>query len=278
MNKFVHGSIIEDLLNKTKEGKIRLYLNEINIQYKKWNRGNLAIKNNSKDDIKQKVDLYNEYYKTIFNEKYIRKNKHNRDGFSMNHPIFKTVLTEFCYYVFKDITFIKNGSLILGYRNPLVKISIEYNQVIGIGQEKILHFIYTDENLLIGTNYELQYKAEENMVWCKEKIFVPVVIIAPYQVLTNNILSQSIVVTKEIKNLFPNCLYIIVCETSNNDFKPNLNFASIDNIFVLRKQVGDIATNPVYTDIVWKMYQVVSDFLTCEKENYKSMITKGILK
>ncbi len=277
MGKLVHGDVISDLLKKTKEGRKRLYLNEINIQYKKWSKSNLEIEKNSKENIQKKVDLYNEYHKTISNEKYVSRERY-RDGFPIKHPLFQTVLTEFCYYLFKDLTQVKNKELILADMRTLERISIQYEQLKNIRKEAIFSFMYTDKHLVIGANYELQYRVKGRKNWHREEVFIPFVIIALEQVLTRDILLKRSFIATEIKRLSPKCLYIIACETAHSNLNLNLASIPIDNIFVLRKQIVDTDKKPVDLNIVWKMYLIVRNFLVSEKEDYENLIVKGILK
>lgn len=137
MITFRHGDTITELLETDKDALRKMYLNEITIQYKKWKAANLEITSNSHEDLKKKIYLYSEYRNFLFTKKFREENT-----FLRQRKLFETVLSEFLYYVMKDLKIIEEMDLHFGRADIPLNLKFEYNKLENIKKEKLLSFSY----------------------------------------------------------------------------------------------------------------------------------------
>ena len=113
MSNLIHGDNLEHKIRMEKQPKNKKLLNEIKAKYSKWKEDNLKVTGTTKEDIKKKVKLLNEY-KIFIDQSKFKKEAGNRYGFTSQSQLHSSVIEEFMYYLFKDIGKLTNKHIYWG--------------------------------------------------------------------------------------------------------------------------------------------------------------------
>ncbi|MBC8527048.1 MAG: Bpu10I family restriction endonuclease [Candidatus Cloacimonetes bacterium] len=280
LETFRHGETISEMLEQVEDARKKMYLNEINLQYKKWKKANLEISENNENTIKQKIKLYMDYRYFLFSKKFRDENT-----FIKNRKLFETALSEFIYYIIKDLDIITRGSETCkkdeSYSFERAELpfnfKFEYEKLNNIKNEKILSISTQKMRLVICNKLYIKYRLQNRKTFFSEEITIPFVIIETAMVLDDWIILNFHNQVRRFKMLFPKCIAILVCEVVNSDFKIDVTNLSIDGIYILQQQTTKMKRKEISYEVLLAFINKIQKGLFQEKEDILLKVQKGIL-
>ncbi|HEX38274.1 MAG TPA: Bpu10I family restriction endonuclease [Candidatus Cloacimonetes bacterium] len=272
METFRHGDTINELLVAEKNALRTMYLNEITIQYKKWRTANLEITSNEIADLKKKIQLYAEYRNFLFSKKFREDNT-----FLKQRKLFETVLSEFIYYIIKDVKIIEVLELYFGRAEVPLGIRFEYEKLDNIKKEKLMSISSQKTRLVMGKNILMKYRLEGKRNYIDVDFMMPILILETALVLDDWFVLSYQNQVRKVKSLFPKCLSFIICEVVNHDFHVDVSSSYIDGIYILQKQTTRMKRKGISIDVIQSFLHKIQTHLYKQREDLMKKIQKGIL-
>lgn len=272
MKTFRHGETIQEMLKKEKDPRRTMYLNEINLQYKKWNAAHLEITSNSPDQLKEKIALYSDYRSFLFSKKFREENTFLRE-----RKLFETALSEFIYYIMKDIDIFQDKNFFLDRAEIPIGFKVDYDSIENIKNENIIDISKQKMRLVIGRDFDLKYRVSGRKSYINETIVLPFVTVSTALVLDEWYLLKLQNQVKKIKTFFPRLLCLLVCEVVNDDFDIDLKDIDIDGIYVLQRQTTTMKRRKISYEVISSFLNKVESHLATPKESIIEKVETGVL-
>lgn len=284
---FVHGSNLEQKENhptKYRDPLSRQYLGEIRAKYDAWKKYNLALVGPSStvgaDDerlITERVNALNQYKDFVDEQKYAEQ-------FDSRSNLHSSILEEFMYYLFKDLVGSISEHALLGKSHTFKDLFFKSTGYLELITSPRMLIEKKDHDFAIGVTIESKFRAVGSAVDQTESWDIPAVAIECKTYLDKTMLQDASTAAEQLKHRNPDALYIVVAEWLKLTESVNLRKFKIDQIYVLRKQkntdrefryLPTYQKNPIYSDAVWHLFQLVRDFLT---KPWDSGVTFGLTK
>jgi len=270
----VHGNNLiqkEQHPEKYNDAKCKKLLAEIRRQYDQWKKANekligpLAKRDNGDAALlTERVRLFSDYKDFIDQQKYA-------EAFDSRSNLHSSVLEEFIYYLFRDLVLDMGHASMIGKATTLKDMFFappSYKDMITHAHPR---FEGKDHDFVIGATITLNVQCKgEELVETKE-LQLPAVAIECKTYLDKTMLESSSTAAEQIRARTPNAIYIIVSEWLKLTEDINLKKYKVEQIYVLRRQKNtdreyrygaDYVKNPVSTDTVSHLYEMVRDHLT----------------
>lgn len=285
---FVHG---DNLARKEQEylsnKKLSKYLQQIRKRYDKWKSDNMKLvgptnNQSSKDSdiIKQRVRLFNEYKDFIDQKVYA-------EAFDSRSNLHSSVLEEFCYYLFKDLVSSISKDALIGKSHAFKDIfynSTSYSDMVSSPSFLIEK---KDHDFVIGVNIEAKFNCSGSTQTQSETLQIPAVAIECKTYLDKTMLEGASTAASQLLVVNPNAIYIVLSEWLKLTDDVNLKKFKVDQIYVLRKQkntdrkyrlMPGYVKNPIYSDVVENLFDMVRKHLTTDWNNSNSQgLERGFL-
>ena len=288
---FVHGNNLEQKENhqaKYKNENSTKYLQEIRIRYDQWKSKNLKLIGPKKSDnkeldlkiIQKRVSLLNDYKNFI-------DQKHYAENFDSRSNLHSSVLEEFMYYLFKDLIVEYSKDVLIGKAHAFKDIFFRADNFESMIKNPNAKIEIKDHDFTIGSKINVSMNTlgsndEENFTWD-----IPAVAIECKTYLDKTMLQDASTAAEELKHRNPNAIYILVAEWLKLTDSVNLKKFKIDQIYVIRKQKNtdrefrydrNYIKNPIYTDVIFHLFNFVRNFLTKDWESgIEHSLSKGFL-
>jgi len=271
MSNLIHEDNLEHKIRKEKQPENKKLLDEIKAKYSKWNKDNLRITGTTEKDIKRKVKLLNEY-KTFIDQPKFKKEAGNRYGFTSQSQLHSSVIEEFMYYLFKDISKLANKHIYWGRTQAYTNLYFAPPSIDVFEESSNIVINVKNQDFSISKEVVLKSRVLNNENWQENKIYVPIVSIECKTYLDKTMYEGSVSTAEKIKNGNPYCIFLIVTETYEVSLDVDPKYSSIDQIYVLRKESRD---NPIFDDVVWDLFQFVESHINSDWYNVKERRKRG---
>ncbi|MCK4357436.1 MAG: Bpu10I family restriction endonuclease [Candidatus Cloacimonetes bacterium] len=272
MDTFRHGETIYELLEQEKNARKTMYLNEIIIQYKKWKNENLKIIGNDEEELKKKIRLYSDYRSFLFSKKF-----REESTFLKNRKLFETALSEFIYYIVKDLKIFEDKNNYLGRAEIPMNLKFEYENLNNIKNENILNMFNQKMRLVIGRKLEIKYRIQGRRSYFSESTIFPFIVVTTAMVLDEWFIRNVQNQVRRFKAIFSQSIFIIICEVISSEFKVDLNILSLDGIYILQQQTTKMRRKEISFDVVSAFLEKIQKYFLQEEEDLLTKIQKGIL-
>lgn len=287
---FVHGDNLsqkETHRTKYKDEESKRFLVEIRKEYNEWKSVNLSLRgpfikpsNKDKQIIEKRVQIFSAYKDFIDQQHYAEK-------FDSRSNLHSSVLEEFIFYLFRDLVFEFSEHALIGKARAFKDLffqSPNYQEMVSNPNTQIE---IKDHDFVIGVNIETVMKCSGNENTQTEIFQIPSIAIECKTYLDKTMLEGSSTAGEQLLTRNPNALYIVVTEWLKLTEKVNLKKFKVDQIFVLRKQkntdrefryAADYVKNPIYSDVVENLFNMVRQHLTTSWEGtIQAGLAKGYL-
>jgi len=272
---FVHGKNLKGKLDKEKNIKQIELLKEILSKYEVWTYKNIELIDTSITSIKKRVKWLNEYMDFINIPKY-RKEKGSITGFTSQSKLHSSVLEEFLFYLFKDITKVKLSGVALGPINAYTNLFFAPSNIETLSDDPGLSINLKNQDFAISKSLTLIAQVESSKKSHEEHIYIPIVSIECKTYIDKTMYEGSVATADKIKKGNPYALFIVVAETYDISEKVDPKYSSIDQIFVLRKQRAGIhKKNPIYADLVYDLFKMIENHINSDWRQIKGRIERG---
>lgn len=271
MSNFIHGDNLEHKIRVEKQSENRKLLIEIKEKYIKWKEDNLKITGTTREDIKKKVKLLNDY-KAFIDQPSFKKEGGNKYGFTSQSQLHSSVLEEVMYYLFKDIGKLANKHIYWGRTQAYTNLYFAPPNIEALEEGSNIVINVKNQDFSISKEVILKSRVSNNENWQEAKIYVPIVSIECKTYLDKTMYEGSVSTAEKIKKGNPYCIFLIVTETYEVSLNVEPRLSSIDQIYVLRKES---MKNPLCEDVVWDLFKFVESHINSDWYNVKERIKKG---
>lgn len=276
MNPYVHGENIKQKIQTEKNAKNLEMLKEIEDKYNEWKNATEGIVGTSRDEINKKVALLNEY-KDFIDQPKFRKVGGNPYGFTPQSKLHPSVIEEFCYYLFKDLSCLQDGIILLGPTMLYLDMSFAPRNLRTLKVTPEVDLKKKHQDFAFSKEVYCKFSAD-NKVFKNENICVPAVAIECKTYLPITMLDQATYEAERLKRGNPYSLYIILTETTALRREVNLKHTKIDEVFILRKQRRDAKPRkPIDAEVVYEFFKLVENYLTEDWRQPDIAIKRGRL-
>jgi len=271
MTNFIHGDNIEHKLRIERNPANKKLISEIKRKYSEWKESNLNIKGTSPADIKKKTQLLNDYKKFIDQSKF-KKEQGNKFGFTSQSQLHSSVLEEFMYFLFKDISNLNSKKMNWGRTQAYTNLYFAPKNIEEFEKSSNIVINVKDQDFSISKEIILKSRVSNNNNWQESKIYVPVVSIECKTYLDKTMYEGSVSTAEKIKRGNPYCKFVIVAETYEVSLDVDPRCSSIDQIYVLKK---DNDNNQICEDVVLDLFNLVEGHINSDWYNVRERIKKG---
>lgn len=275
MSFFIHGDNIDNKVKREHNQQNRKLLKEIKQNYLEWKASNLKITGTSKPDIIKKVELLNDY-KNFIDQTKFRKEKGRPNGFTFQSKLHSTVIEEFLYYLFKDISKLKNKNINFGATKAYLNLYFAPPDIDAFEESSNIVINIKDQDFSISKEVMVKSRVSNNQNWQENKIYVPVVSIECKTFLDKTMYEGSVSTAEKIKKGNPYCIFLIVTETYDVSLDVDPKYSSIDQIYILRKQKRkQEQLKPIFDDIVYDLFKFVESHINSDWYKLQEKIETG---
>lgn len=275
-SNLVHAAKIKALIAKNSSDASLNALHNIQTHYLSYLNENINTPGYSKDAIKKRVELLNEYYDFFY------KNGNFLSLFSPQTKLRSTILEEFLYILFRDYIIEKkkkikdvNGVIRHGSATAYTNLYFYAKNF-----ESFVDDVYTgvnekDQDYTIYRALDININGNE----LDRPINIPVVAIECKTYLDRTMLEGAIATANEIKSGSPYSNFYVVAEQYNVDKTVDPSYSRIKQIYVLRKEARKKEKNgqspqPIYYDVVQKMFDDMVTEIEKTWSNVEEKMTK----
>ncbi|MEA2103276.1 MAG: Bpu10I family restriction endonuclease [Candidatus Cloacimonadota bacterium] len=272
MDTFRHGETIDELKTNAKDARKTMFLNEIYLNYRRWKEANLAIESNSEDDLKEKIRLYADYRRHIFQKKYRHKN-----SFLGDRKLYETALSEFVYYVYKDMPITRSKNVLLTRAFIANQLTGFIHNIDDLKNEKVLNFREQKMRCVIGRSLKMQYRMDGRKAYFTQDLVFPLVITETAMILDDWLFNSIHRSVRRIKKMFPDCLALIVAEVVHDDFSSNIQDSALDGLYIIQQQTMSMKRKNISFDVIDGIVNHISKYFAKDENELKRKIESGII-
>lgn len=274
-SNYIHGSIISQKVNRPGYPKI---LDEVYSRYLHWKDALEKLNSENSDQLKEKVNLLNEYKNYI-------DSLRDKGHFKMQDKIASSIIEEFLFHLFKNISGIdknlQEGLIFVGQAKAYTDLSFVPKNFKDFIDNPGVYVNKKNQDFTISKKVKCTFETNKN----KEvvEIVVPAVAIECKTFIPSTMLGQSSYEAQRLKQGNPYALYIIVAEQNALSDDINLKNLPIDEIFILRKQKRDSKKNkvadkkPIDYQVIVDLYNFVKHYLEIDWFNPGKATERGRL-
>ena len=142
----------------------------------------------------------------------------------------------------------------------------------------MFEFSSSPEILHLAQKFDFQFRVSGKRRFNKYQLDFPLVLFFTYKNLTEKEYINIEYYTKQAKSTFKKSKAIIVTETLDDKFKPDISSSFFDAIFVLRKQYSSDKTRDIQLDVVNKLEKKIRSYCTETQSNGYSLHNSGIIE
>ncbi len=287
---FVHGNNLEQKeqhQTKYRDADSRRFLIEIRERYNRWKSANDAlhgpISSKQSDDspvISRRVSLLNEYKDFLDQQRYA-------EAFDSRSNLHSSVLEEFMFYLFRDLVESISSSALIGKSHSFKDMFFRPSSYVDMLKKPHTLIEIKDHDFAIGASVNASMKCVGSEVEEHHRWDIPAVAVECKTYLDKTMLQDVSTAADQLKQRNPNAMYIVVAEWLKLTDAVNLKKYKVDQIYILRKQKNTdrefrysaaYQKNPIYSDVVEHLFNIVREFLTADWEGGTACgISRGFL-
>lgn len=271
MSNFIHGDNLYHKIGSEKNPKNKKLLKEIKREYELWKNDSMKITGDSDAHIRDKVRLFKKYKEFIDQPKF-KKEGGNKQGFTSQSQLHSSVLEEFMYYLFKDISELRDKKINWGRTKAYTNLYFAPPNIEKLEESSNIVINVKDQDFSISKEIVLKSRVTNNKDWQESNLYVPIISIECKTYLDKTMYEGSVATAEKIKRGNPYCMFLIVTETYEVSLDVDPKYSSIDQIYVLRKDNGK---NPIFDDVILDLYNKVKSHVNSDWYNVRERIKKG---
>lgn len=268
-----YKDILEELLKKEKNPVNSMYLHEIGLKWKNFEKA-AAEKKGSNENL---VNALNKFIKAITNRKF-KFNAVSEKGFKEDSNVFSN------YYLNDLISILMNRRKILSHLGikwgfQAFDTNLKFNPVSLSSFEKDLNFEKSSspQLLQLTQEFDFQYRVSGKRSFKKYKTVFPLIVFHTFTNLTETTFIHTEYYANMAKTTFDKSKTIIVTETLGEGFSPDIKSSQIDSICVLRKQYISVNKDAINLDAIDALELKIKQLLTEENGVIADFTKTGII-
>ena len=268
-----YKDILEELLRKEKNPVNSMYLHEISLKWKNFEKA-ATEKKGSNENL---VNALNNFIKAISNRKF-KFNAVSQKGFKEDSDLFAN------YYLNDLISILMNRRKIISHLGikwgfQAFSTNVKFNPVSLSSFEKDLNFERSSSPQLLQLSQELdfQFRVSGKRSFKKYKTVFPLIVFHTFTTLSEANFIHTEYYANMAETTFEKSKTIIVTETLEDGFSPEIKSSRIDSICVLRKQYISENKNAITQDAVDALELKIKQLLTEENGVLGDFAKTGII-
>lgn len=266
---------LDSLLKDRRNPVNRMYLHEIMLKWK-----NFETKAESEKKVSNEVLLraLNKFIHSISNKKY-KYNNATKNGFKPDSPIFSArYLDDLLTVLIKRTKIFENVGISWGYQSFSSNLKFNPSNLCSMSDHPMFEFSSSPEILHLGQKFDFQFRVTGKRRFNKYQLDFPLILFFTYKNLTEKDYITIEYYTKLAKSTFEKSKAVIVTETLEDNFKPDINSSFFDAIFVLRKQYRSDKIRDIQLDVINKLEKKIRFYCTETQTNGYSLHKNGIIE
>ncbi len=269
-----YNDIIKKLMQDKKNPVNSMYLHEINLKWSIFEKLTEDITTLKNVEI---VNAINNFVSAIRNKKY-QYNSSTKNGFKPDSLLFSEVyLHDLISVLVERNKIINNQGISWGLQS--FSTNLKFNpQNLGVMDKDLRFEQEISEKLLCLTQkLDFQFRIKGKRNFHKYEIIFPLIIFFTFKNLDETDFIKSNHIAQKAKATFERSKSIIITETINQEFIPDVGSSSVDALYILRRQSSNKVLNPISTEVVDMLDNKITDFLTENEWIGTEFIKKGFL-
>lgn len=270
-----YGDCLTELMKDKRNPVNRMYLHEINI---KWKHFEKLAKSKKLEDIDSLTIALNELKSAISNKKYLY-NKSTKNGFFEDSPIFSSsYLADLLTILIKRTQVLEQKGITWGMQS--FDIGLKYNSILDglVYNADLFQKKKTSEVLSLCQSLEIQMRIKGKRNFEKHQLVLPLLTFFTYNCLSEDDFIKTEYFAGLAKDSFQKSKTMIICETLKDGFNPNLKGTNIDSIIVLRKAYESNALADLDPDVIRELQNKIDAYLNDEGQRLEPFADKGIIE
>lgn len=280
----LHGNNIknkEDQAGNTNKAygddKSQKLLGEIRQRYDEWKSENLSLigpyaepEDDDFEVVNRRVKLFNDYKDFLDQKRYA-------EHFDSRSRLHSTALEEFFVYLFGDLVAEYSESAFLGQADAFKDIFFTPENYRDMVDRPNARVEKKEQDFTIGINVTASMHTADNSDAAEKHVFsVPAVVIECKTYVDKTMLEAMSMSADGMLKVNPNSIYVVAAEWIKLTSEFNPKKFKLDQVYILRKQKNtdrkdrlkdDYEKNPIYEDVVWKMFERVREHITSDWES-----------
>ncbi len=269
-----------DILNKNLKSEKnpinRMYLNTITIKWKKVDK--------AADDLAQRtggmrefVEALNDFSLELQNPKY-RFDRSTKSGFKSNHEIFSVAyLDDLLTLLLNRHPMLQDGGIRWGYQRFCMNLRF-YQKNLFSDKNPDMQFPESPKFLMLSQQLDLQFRLKGRRNFNKYQITTPILLFHTFRNFMEEHFIRVDYYSRLAKVSYDRCKSIVIAETIDENFYPELEDSNIDNIFLLRGQSRNGQTKSFSLEIVKLLDEKIEEYLAEGDQDKKQIIKSGVIE
>ncbi len=253
-----YKDILQQLLKDETNSVNKMYLHEINIKWKNFEKAaeskagfnNLIIK------------AINDFISSLSNKKYVY-NSTTRRGFKKKSPVFSNCyLNDLISVLMSRRKILSHLGVKWGFQTFNVNLKFNPNDLCSIEKDIKFEQSYSPEMLQLTQEIDTQHRVSGKRNFRKYKTILPLIIFHTFDNLTEVDFIRTEYYANMAETTFEKSKTVIITETLDENFIPELSSSKINSIFVLRKQYKSDESKDISIEVVDTLEKKIKELLT----------------
>jgi len=268
-----YNEIINELMQDKKNPVNSMYLHEINIKWKNFEK----FIEEKKGSNKEMLAALNNFISNISNPKYIY-NPSTRNGFKADSPIFSSrYLDDMISIIMKRNKIIENKGIIWGFQNFSTNLKFNPQNLSSLEKNPMFEQDYTEKVLSLTQKMDFQFRVSGKRNFHKYEIIFPLIIFNTFKNLTEEDFIKVEYTSALAKGCFERSKSIIICETLDRKFIPSLKSSAVDDIFILRKQFKSSKLSDLSLEVINALEEHINEYISQTEKKDETFLNTGVI-
>ena len=268
-----------DILQRAMKGEKnainRMYLNEINIKWRKVEQAAEDIRKNG-GKLDALIGAFDEFVHDLQNPKYHQSAK-NKGGFRSNADIFSSVWIDDLMNVLMDQFQFKQSGVKWGYQRYSTHFKFYQKRLLLDDRQPTIESSESPKFLMLGQQIDLQFRLAGRRNFTKYELNLPILVLHTFSSFGEEDFIRSDYYARLAKQTFEMGKTLVVCESLQNGFYPDVSDSDIDAVFVLRKHDKKTQQSGLSVEVVRHLDRRIRDMLFEKESNPRDILKNGFI-
>ncbi|MBN1949291.1 MAG: hypothetical protein JW784_06070 [Candidatus Cloacimonetes bacterium] len=270
-----YGEILKKLQDEDKNPVNRMYLHEISM---KWQVFQQLAEDYQKAENKELVAALNEFITSLSNRKY-KYNPSSRNGFQDDSPLFSArYLDDLVTVLIQRTEIQKKIGVSWGYQAFSIHLKFNPPSLMLMGINPMFEQNMSVPVLSLVQKMDFQFRITGKRNYRKYRIAFPLIQFHDFKNLNELDYIRVDHYAKLAKETFSKSRSIVISETLEDRFVPNIRTSSFDAIFVLKKQYRSEGSGELSLQTVNLLEERIRELLNERPEESLGFKNEGIIE
>jgi hypothetical protein len=272
----VFTDLLQKMLKVEKHPVNRMYLNEILMKWRKVERAAEEFQKGA-EPLENYLSALSEYTRDLQNAKY-RVNKQSKTGFKSNSEIFAlTYIDDLLTLFINKYEICRQPGVTWGYQRFSGNIRFYQKCLFLNRKQPDLEIEESPKFLQLTQQIDLQYRLAGKRTFSKHTLTVPIIVFHTYRTFLEEQFIRVEYYAKLARETFGKVKNVVVTESIEPNFFPDLDRSCVDAIFVLRKQAREEPLNDIAPDVVRLLEIKIREYLHECEHDPREIVRKGFI-